>query len=118
MKKIFTVTVEYPNNDAIPSSEVIEAAQEGIEQYMEQHFSANIMDGDYKRMKVCLKEVGDGKPTKEQVIHMLLVQNAIYDMEQSMDKKYHSPKVVGFINEHYEKFFNDYADKILKYWDD
>ena len=39
-------------------------------------------------------------------------------MEQSMDKKYHSPKVVGFINEHYEKFYNDYADKILKYWDE
>ena len=58
------------------------------------------------------------KPTKEQVIHLLMVQSAICDMEQSMDKKYHSPKVVGFINEHYEKFYNDYADKILKYWDE
>ena len=118
MKKTFVIEVEYPDNDVIPSSEVIEVAHECIEQYMERHFGANIMDGDYDRMKVCLKEVGNGKPTKEQVIHMLLVQNAIYDMEQSMDKKYHSPKVVGFINEHYEKFFNDYADKILKYWDE
>ena len=58
------------------------------------------------------------KPTKEQVIHSLMVQSAICDMEESMDKKYHSPKVVGFINERYEKFYNDYADKILKYWDD
>lgn len=57
------------------------------------------------------------KPTKEQVIHLLLVQTALTDMEQSMDGKYHSPKNVGFFNEHEEKFYNDYADKILRYWD-
>lgn len=55
MKKIFTITVEYPDNDVIPSSEVIEVAQECIEQHMERHFGANIMDGDYDRIKV--KEV-------------------------------------------------------------
>lgn len=46
-----------------------------------------------------------------------MVQSAICDMEQSMDGKYHSPKNVGFFNEHEEKFYNDYADKILRYWD-
>ena len=58
MKKIFTITVEYPDNDVIPSDEVIEAAQECIEQHMERYFGANIMDGDYDRIKV--KEVTDG----------------------------------------------------------
>ena len=58
MKRIFTIIVEYPDNDVIPSSEVIEVAQECIEQHMERHFGANIMDGDYGRIKV--KEVTDG----------------------------------------------------------
>ena len=89
MKKTFVIEVEYPDNDVVPSDEIIEVAHECIEQYMERYFGANIMDGDYERMKVCLKEVGNEKPTKEQVIHMMLIQNAICDMEQSMDKKYH-----------------------------
>ena len=55
---MFTITVEYPDNDMIPSSEIIEVAQECVEQYMEIHFGANIMDGDYDRIKV--KEVTDG----------------------------------------------------------
>lgn len=54
------------------------------------------------------------KPNKEQVIRVLMVQNALCDMEQSMDKKYHSPE---FHNEQYEKFYNDEAERILKYWE-
>ena len=57
MKKQFIIEVEYPDNDVIPSGEVIEVVQECIEQYMERHFGANIMDGDYDRIKV--KEVTD-----------------------------------------------------------
>ena len=58
MKKTFVITVEYPDNDVIPSDEVMEVTQECIEHYMELHFGANIMDGDYDRIKV--KEVTDG----------------------------------------------------------
>ena len=57
MKKTFVIQVEYPDNDVIPSEEVIEVAQECIEHYMELHFGANIMDGDYDRIKV--KEATD-----------------------------------------------------------
>ena len=58
MKKTFVIQVEYPDNDVIPSGEVMEVTQECIEHYMERHFGANIMDGDYDRIKV--KEVTDG----------------------------------------------------------
>lgn len=58
MKKTFVIQVEYPDCDVISSCEVIEMAQECIEHYMERHFGANIMDGDYDRIKV--KEVTDG----------------------------------------------------------
>lgn len=58
MKKTFVITVEYPDNDVIPSDEVMEVTQECIEQHMERNFGANIMDGDYGRIKV--KEVTDG----------------------------------------------------------
>ena len=58
MKKTFVIQVEYPDNDVIPSEEVMEVTQECIEHYMELHFGANIMDGDYDRIKV--KEVTDG----------------------------------------------------------
>ena len=58
MKKTFVIQVEYPDNDVIPSEEVMEVAQECIKRYMELHFGANIMDGDYDRIKV--KEVTDG----------------------------------------------------------
>ena len=58
MKKTFVIQVEYPDNDVIPSEEVMEVTQECIEHYMEHHFGANIMDGDYDRIKV--KEVTDG----------------------------------------------------------
>ena len=57
MKKTFVIQVEYPDNDVIPSEEVMEVTQECIEHYMERYFGANIMDGDYDRIKV--KEVTD-----------------------------------------------------------
>jgi len=53
-------------------------------------------------------------PTKEQVIRVLMVQNALCDMGQSMDKEYHSPE---FLNVEHEKFYNDWAERILKYWE-
>lgn len=55
MRKTFVIQVEYPDCDIIPSEEVMEVTQECIEHYMELHFGANIMDGDYDRIKV--KEV-------------------------------------------------------------
>ena len=58
MKKTFVIQVEYPDNDVIPSEEIMEVTQECIEHYMQLHFGANIMDGDYERIKV--KEVTDG----------------------------------------------------------
>ena len=58
MKKTFVIQVEYPDCDTIPSEEIMEVTQECIEHYMELHFGANIMDGDYDRIKV--KEVADG----------------------------------------------------------
>lgn len=57
MKKTFVIQVEYPDCDVIPSEEVMEVTQECIEHYMELHFGANIMDGDYDRIKV--KEATD-----------------------------------------------------------
>jgi hypothetical protein len=58
MKKTFVIQVEYPDNDVIPSEEVMEVTQECIENYLERYFGANIMDGDYDRIKV--NEVTDG----------------------------------------------------------
>ena len=57
MKKTFVIQVEYPDCDIISSDEIMEVAQECIEHYMERYFGANIMDGDYDRIKV--KEVTD-----------------------------------------------------------
>ena len=56
MEKTFIIKVEYPDNDVIPSDEIMEVTKECIEQYIERYFGANIMDGDYGRMKVYLKE--------------------------------------------------------------
>jgi aryl-alcohol dehydrogenase-like predicted oxidoreductase len=58
MKKTFVIQVEYPDNDVIPSEEIMEVTQERIENHLERYFGANIMDGDYDRIKV--KEVTDG----------------------------------------------------------
>lgn len=57
MKKTFAIQVEYPDCDFVSSEEIIEVTQECIDQYLERHFGANIMDGDYDRIKV--KEVTD-----------------------------------------------------------
>ena len=82
MKKTFVIQVEYPDCDFVPSKEVMEVAQECIEHYMELHFGANIMDGDYDRIKV--KEVTDGfvlvkKMREAQKIEMMLTGDE--DME-------------------------------------
>lgn len=58
MKKTFVIQVEYSDCDFVSSEEVMEVTQECIDQYLERHFGANIMDGDYDRIKV--KEVTDG----------------------------------------------------------
>lgn len=58
MKKTFVIQVEYPDCDFVSSEEVMEVTQECIEHYIERYFGANIMDGDYDRIKV--KEVTDG----------------------------------------------------------
>lgn len=58
MKKTFVIQVEYPDCDFVSSEEIMEVAQECIEFSMEHYFGANIMDGDYDRIKV--KEVTDG----------------------------------------------------------
>ena len=57
MKKTFVIQVEYPDCDFVSSEEIAEVAQECIDQYLERYFGANIMDGDYDRIKV--KEVTD-----------------------------------------------------------
>lgn len=58
MKKTFAIQVEYPDCDFVTSDEIMEVTQECIENHLERHFGANIMDGDYDRIKV--KEVTDG----------------------------------------------------------
>lgn len=57
MKKTFVITVEYPDNDVIPSDEIMEVTKESFEYLLSRYFGANIMDGDYDRIKV--KEATD-----------------------------------------------------------
>lgn len=57
MKKTFVIQVEYPDCDFVSSDEIMEVTQECIENHLERYFGANIMDGDYDRIKV--KEVTD-----------------------------------------------------------
>ena len=57
MKKIFVIQVEYPDCDFVASDEIMEVAQECIEHYMEEYFGANIMDGDYGRIKVAQSDL-------------------------------------------------------------
>ena len=57
MKQTFVIQVEYPDNDVIPSEEIIEVTKESFEYILSRYFGANIMDGDYDRIKV--KEVTD-----------------------------------------------------------
>lgn len=58
MKKTFVIQIEYPDCDTIPSDELIEVTKESFEHLLSRYFGANIMDGDYDRIKV--KEVTDG----------------------------------------------------------
>lgn len=57
MKKTFVIQVEYPDCDFVASDEIMEVTKECIENHLERYFGANIMDGDYDRIKV--KEVTD-----------------------------------------------------------
>jgi hypothetical protein len=57
MTKTFVIQVEYPDCDFVSSEEIMEVTQECIENHLERYFGANIMDGDYDRIKV--KEVTD-----------------------------------------------------------
>lgn len=58
MKKIFLIQIEYPDCDTVSSEELIEVTKESFEYILSRYFGANIMDGDYDRIKV--KEVTDG----------------------------------------------------------
>ena len=58
MKKTFVIQVEYPDCDFVSSEEIMEATKESFEYLLSRYFGANIMDGDYDRIKV--KEVTDG----------------------------------------------------------
>jgi hypothetical protein len=58
MKKTFVIQVEYPDCDTVLSEELIEVTKESFEYLLSRYFGANIMDGDYDRIKV--KEVTDG----------------------------------------------------------
>ena len=57
MKKTFVIQVEYPDCDTISSDELIEVTKESFEYLLSRYFGANIMDGDYDRIKV--REVTD-----------------------------------------------------------
>jgi hypothetical protein len=57
MRKTFVIQVEYPDNDVIPSEEIVEVTKESFEYILSRYFGANIVDGDYDRIKV--KEVTD-----------------------------------------------------------
>lgn len=57
MRKTFVIQVEYPDNDVIPSEEIVEVTKESFEYILSRYFGANIMDGDYDRIKV--KEATD-----------------------------------------------------------
>lgn len=58
MKKTFVIQIEYPDCDTVSSEELIEVTKESFEYLLSRYFGANIIDGDYDRIKV--KEVTDG----------------------------------------------------------
>ena len=97
MKKTFVIQVEYPDNDVIPSEEVMEVTQECIEHYMELHFGANIMDGDYDRIKV--KEVTDGF-TLVKKLREAQMKHEIADMRL----KYHQSKGIDIPDDVWNSF--------------
>ena len=103
MKKTFVITVEYPDNDVIPSDEVMEITQECIEHHMERHFGANIMDGDYDRIKV--KEVTDGfslvKRMREaqEELDVFEYEHDFFEYEVIMKRKELTSKVIKLESE-------------------
>ena len=103
MKKTFVIQVEYPDCDVIPSEEVMEVTQECIEQHMELHFGANIMDGDYDRIKV--KEVTDGfslvKRMREaqEELDVFEYEHDFFEYEVIMKRKELTSKVIKLESE-------------------
>lgn len=63
MKRTFVIQVEYPDCDTVSSEELIEVTKESFEYLLSRYFGANIMDGDYDRIKV--REVTNFFPPKE-----------------------------------------------------
>ena len=59
-KKIFIITVEYPDGDHIPSDEIAEVLHERMENIGE-YLDANIMDGVSGRMKTIVLEFNEMK---------------------------------------------------------
>ena len=103
MKKTFVIQVEYPDCDTIPSEEIMEVTQECIEHYMELHFGANIMDGDYDRIKV--KEVTDGfalvkrmRETQEE-LDVFEYEHDFFEYEVIMKRKELTSKVIKLESE-------------------
>lgn len=83
MKKTFVIQVEYPDCDFVSSEEIMEVTQECIENHLERYFGANIMDGEYSRIKV--KKVTDGFTL---VKRMREAQKDEAAFESELDRKY------------------------------
>lgn len=95
MKKTFIIEVEYPDGDFIASSEVIEVAQECIEQYMERYFGANIMDGDYGRIKVAqsdLAAVYEGLDRYEEFLGLVAYMRTSQKIFDAKRSHYYDPE--------------------------
>lgn len=93
MKKTFVITVEYPDNDVIPSDEVMEVTQECIKNHPERYFGANIMDGEYSRIKV--KEVTD-----EFTLRQKAIENAIYLIMYNKFGTLDTEGIKSFVSKH------------------
>jgi hypothetical protein len=57
MIKKFILTIEYPDCDYIPSKEIEEVIDEGVEYLLGRFLGINIMDGDHERLKTTIKEI-------------------------------------------------------------
>lgn len=103
MKKTFVIQVEYPDCDFVSSEEIMEVVQECIEHSMERYFGANIMDGDYDRIKV--KEVTDGfslvKRMREaqEELDVFEYEHDFFEYEVIMKRKELTSKVIKLESE-------------------
>ena len=103
MKKTFVIQVEYPDCDFVSSEEIIEVAQECIEHHIERYFGANIMDGDYDRIKV--KEVTDGfvlvnrMRVAQEELDVFENEHEFFDYKGAMKRKELISKVVKLESE-------------------